>query len=372
MTTAPVSTGDTSALTGIRAYLVLIVLANHLSPLTFAMFRDTQVFERAFWLANGAVDVFFALSGFVLTYTYLDRFRRPSLGAIRGYAIARFARIYPVFIVSLALWLIYALTITRSVGELLSSERFAPLNLVMNALLLNLIPPATSINPPSWSVSLETIAYVLLPLLLIALPRIKRARSAFALAALLVAIGALLMYRFNADTLSSVIYQTPWIRVGYAVPVGCLLACGWRLLSPRFRSGVHWDVVGIGSVVAIAVIAASSPQTLIVYYPVATMPFLMLLVIAAAGSTGWFKSLLSLRPAMFVGTVSYSLYLIHYLVLVIVFRWASAQNVVEWSDGFQLVVLAGAIGAVFIATLVMYYLVERPSRRWIRRQGGIR
>jgi peptidoglycan/LPS O-acetylase OafA/YrhL len=373
MTTAPVTTKtEMSALTGIRAYLVLMVLANHLSPLTFAMFPRTQGYERVFWSANGAVDTFFALSGFVLTYTYLERFRRPSVVTVRDYAVARFARIYPVFIVSLVLWVVYVLTITRSLGDLLNSERFRPLNLLMNGLLLNAIPPATSINSPSWSVSLETIAYVFLPLLLIALTRVKRASWAFVSAGVLVLCGALLMHRFNADTMNSVVYQTPWIRVGYALPAGCLLACGWLLLPPRLKSGVHWDVVGIGSVAAIAAITASSPQKLIVYYPVATMPFLVLLVIAAAGSTGWFKALLSVRPAMFVGTVSYSLYLIHYLVLIIIFRWASAHDVSGWSTAVQLLILVGSVCIVFVATLTLYYLVERPSRRWIRRRWGIR
>lgn len=372
MTTAPVTRTETSALTGIRAYLVLLVLANHLSRLIFVMFPRTQGYDRVFWLANGAVDTFFALSGFVLTYTYLDRFRRPSAGAVRNYAVARFARIYPVFIVSLVLWFVYALTITRSLGDLLNSERFGPLNLLMNGLLLNLVPPATSINPPSWSVSLETIAYVFLPLLLIALTRVNSATWAFVSAGLLVVCGAVLMHRFNADTMNSVVYQTPWIRVGYALPAGCLLACGWRLLSPRLRSGVHWDVIGIGCLAAIGVITASSPQTLIVYYPVATMPFLVLLVIAAAGSTGWFRSMLSFRLAMFVGTVSYSLYLIHYLVLIIIFRWASDRDVSGWSNPVQLLVLAGSVCIVFVATLTMYYLVERPSRRWIRRRWEIR
>jgi peptidoglycan/LPS O-acetylase OafA/YrhL len=159
------------ALTGIRFPLALWVVSHHLSgagrmldPLTSANATLHAVIDAA-WVA---LSVFFAISGFVLARRYhatiWDR------AALAGYAVARFARVYPVYLLSLLILVPIMAEALR--GDDLGSTRDR-IGLLLNHvfLLQGWQRPAVNWNTPAWSLSSEVFFYALFPLVILLVRR---------------------------------------------------------------------------------------------------------------------------------------------------------------------------------------------------------
>ena len=110
------------------------------------------------------VDLFFILSGFVLSYVHGEAFRRDPLGAYPHFLGRRIARIFPVWLVVLAVFAVKH----RATIE--------PEYLFIYAILAQAWGgvPTQLLNPPGWSVSLEWAVYLLFPLIAFAPLRIAR------------------------------------------------------------------------------------------------------------------------------------------------------------------------------------------------------
>ncbi len=155
------------ALTGIRFPLALWVVSHHLSgtgrmldPLTSANVTVHAVIDAA-WVA---LSVFFAISGFVLARRYYATvWDRPALAR---YAVARFGRVYPVYLLSL-------LILVPIIGEALRAGTIGGprdyLGLLLNHVLLlqGWYRPAVNWNTPAWSLSCEVFFYALFPLVVL-------------------------------------------------------------------------------------------------------------------------------------------------------------------------------------------------------------
>nr|WP_314266237.1 acyltransferase [uncultured Moellerella sp.] len=140
-------------LTSIRFFAAIFVLFSHLS-----YFSATSL--SVFYVKEGFIGVtlFFILSGFVLAYSYEDRFKKKKTTIFSFYS-ARIARIYPLHILTLILALPFFL---------INSPDF--LSLLSNVFLLQAFIPNDSyyfsLNAPSWSISVEMLFYLLFPLLI--------------------------------------------------------------------------------------------------------------------------------------------------------------------------------------------------------------
>ena len=152
------------ALTSLRFFAAFVVVAFHYNP---ARLVNLPGFFQA-WLETGyeAVTFFFVLSGFIMSYTYSDygevERRRPG----RSFFAARFARLAPAYYLSLLISApIFVLDSfvwnDEPVGLVVSQS------VLVSTFLQSWWPPAAlAWNPPGWSVSVEWGLYALLPLLL--------------------------------------------------------------------------------------------------------------------------------------------------------------------------------------------------------------
>ena len=130
------------------------------------------------------VDLFFILSGFVLTWNYLDRMGESwSTRATLHFLWLRLARVWPVYLVTLhlaALWVIF----TLHVGHMPSQDvdRLTAISYVRQVLLVQLwFQPffdGSSWDGPAWSISAEWLAYLLFGLLVLVIFRMARATRA--------------------------------------------------------------------------------------------------------------------------------------------------------------------------------------------------
>ncbi len=242
--------GEITALTGLRIVAAVWVVLFHFRPMLGDVSTDFRD-GLAPVLNCGAqgVDLFFILSGFVLTYNYLDRMGRSwSTRATLHFLWLRLARVWPVYLVTLhiaALWVIF----TLHVGHVPSPDaaQLTAISYVRQILLVQLwfVPffDDSSWDGPAWSISAEWLAYVLFAVMVLVLLRMKQATRARSLMVLAFAasLPPVLML------LASGHFYTPW-------------SCCRE--SSRSSRRERWPVprcAGCGSAIAAAASPDSSP-----------------------------------------------------------------------------------------------------------------
>ena len=337
------------ALTGIRGIAAWLVVLYHIR-LSLADLLPAQLIAA---LAKGylAVDLFFMLSGFVIWYTYADRLHRGGTEATRLFLWRRFARVWPLHAVILAGFVVLT-------GLLLASGRAVP-GYPLGELPLHLLlvqnwglTAALSWNHPAWSISAEFAAYLLFPLLV--LLHWERLSPP---ALLLLAVGLLaalhLLFALNGyRNLGDAIPQLGLWRclAGFALGnVLCLLWQHWR--GQRYAA----LLAGAAAMGAIATgLAWRCPET--AFVPAALFSGLL----ALALGQGWLSRLWSSPALRYLGQISYSTYLVHFLLWILwklLFVDASLQ--LGWAG------LAAFLAAVLALSAALYHGVERPAQRWL-------
>ena len=180
------------ALTGLRIVAALWVVLFHFRPLIWdASPRLKDDLAPIFNAGAQGVDLFFILSGFVLTWNYLDRMGPTwSARASLHFLWLRLSRVWPVYLVTMhlaALWIIFTLHVgevpSPDVGQLTAVSYLRQLFMVQ--LWFAPFFDRTSWDGPAWSISAEWLAYLLFGVLAVVIFRVaavSRARTLFVLA----------------------------------------------------------------------------------------------------------------------------------------------------------------------------------------------
>src|ERR1700742_2683923 len=180
-----VRSGEIKALTGLRIVAAVWVVLFHFRPLLHdAIPGFLDALKPVLTCGAQGVDLFFILSGFVLTWNYLDRMGGSwSTRATLHFLWLRLARVWPVYLVTLhlaALWVIF----TLHVGHVPSPDagQLTAISYVRQILLVQLwfVPffDNSSWDGPAWSISAEWLAYVLFSVLVLVILRMKQATRA--------------------------------------------------------------------------------------------------------------------------------------------------------------------------------------------------
>jgi peptidoglycan/LPS O-acetylase OafA/YrhL len=344
------------ALTGLRFVLAAWVMLHHLAGpgmMLGTAFSALPAPLRA--LATGgylAVQTFFLLSGFVLARNYAaTRWNRSSL--IR-YWSARFARIYPTYLLSLA---IVAYFIGRFLARPTVSATGKASALFDYAFLLQgwRNGGGTGWNTPAWSLSCELFFYLCLPAVL---PAIWRARSRMLAAIVVVSfIAPIVLARLNVPYYWKPVHHFADFTMGIAAArVFELLELrpAKRRLAPRF----YLPAMAIGALL-IAWPHLLKGTSLDLNSALRPLNAVALIGLALGG--GAVAKMLSAKVVDYLGQVSYSMYILHVPLL-----WWYGNGGVErfhLPPGIAALVFGGIVIA---AAILSYELVEKPANRWIR------
>jgi peptidoglycan/LPS O-acetylase OafA/YrhL len=355
------------ALIGIRGIAAIWVMIEHFRFALYDLFPTTKLFSPWIVGANLGIEIFFPLSGFVISYMYADRLRA---GATRyvDYVIKRFARIYPVFLVTLLAFAALVGAAAVAHVSLNSSTRYTPLTFIGNLLLLQAAPGIPAWNPPAWSISSEALAYVTFPLTVWLLARLARPRSAAigALAWLIAGTAAMMAFR-----LVNPIWTSPGmmlLRITTEFAAGAMLWKAWSLAGEP--QSPKWDVLACGAVVLVVVALPLLPQS--DSFALVLTPVMAIFVVALAGARGPIRWLLSRRLVVFGGKISYSLYMVHFIVFAIVgkiLRWEPFETS---AVPVRLALMAFYFLTCIVIAIACYFLVEEPARRAIQRIAATR
>lgn len=338
------------ALTGLRGIAAWLVVIYHIR-LSLADLVPAAIMPA---LAKGylAVDLFFLLSGFVIWYNYADRLRLGGMAAARLFLWRRFARIWPLHAAVLMAYVAFAMVLLltgRDTANYPLAELPLHLLLVQNWGFTALL----TWNHPAWSISTEFAAYLLFPLVAIALP-LGRWRSA-GLIGLAAGLVAALYLKFAAAGLPALGDDIPRMGLWRCLTgfmLGNVLAALW--LRWRAQRLTVPAAVLVGLTAAIAGAGFGLPEA--VAAPAAFFAGLL----ALASARGLAVQLLASRPLRYLGEVSYSTYLAHFLLWAlwkIAFVDASLQ--LGWAS------LGGFLALVLCASIALYHLIERPAQRWL-------
>lgn len=375
-------TGEIRALSGLRIVAALWVVLFHFRPLL--QMASPPVYDSLKPILDcGAqgVDLFFILSGFVLTWNYLDRMGDSwSTKATLHFLWLRLARVWPLYLVTLhlaALWIIFTLNVgdfpSTEAGTLTATSYIR--QLVMVQLWFQPFFDGSSWDGPAWSISAEWLAYLLFGLLVLAVFRIERATRARGLLLLAVAASlppVLLLMASGGQ------FYTPWSwlpRIVLQFTAGALACAAVRKLRPtdRVRRGA-----GFASVVLIAAIVgalywfnAHPIPTIRDDFGLVDVAF-MPLVVALAIGTGTLPALLSTRLLVYGGQVSFGLYMVHELVHT-AWLWIMAQYQITMVPSLNAkLVFVGLIAVAVVLAILLFHIVEEPARMWMRRMVGER
>jgi peptidoglycan/LPS O-acetylase OafA/YrhL len=355
------------SLTPLRGIAALWVVLYHYSFIYFPNLHPehyTRLVEKGYL----AVDLFFMLSGFVLTHVYHGSFGRPTVdqqfgGRYWGFLKARIARLYPLHITVLLLFVVTALA--AQVLDYAATGTFEAIPLEgarsLGALIANLFmlqglqASELSWNYPAWSISLEFMAYLVFPL---ALPWVWRSG---AVAKVLLAVGAMTalgglawLTRDNFDQWDG---PQTLLRCLPEFLLGTLLYSAYR--SGAMTSALSGDEAAGGlAVLILLLLHGGAPDLLIV-------PLFALLILAAVANRGRVAEVLNSRPLVWVGDVSYSLYLIHGLVQYVTTRLL----VLGFGIDDREAVPGGWSLALMVAMVTVSILLAGPAYRWIEVAG---
>jgi peptidoglycan/LPS O-acetylase OafA/YrhL len=302
-----------------------------------------------------AVRTFFALSGFVLAQGYaLTRWNRRNL---ISYGVARVARVYPVYLVSL-------LVISYFVLEFLMAPQFSTAGKLETLTAYGLVlqgwmtSPGAGWNTPAWSLSCEFLFYLFLPALLLWLGP----RSRLKLAAL-VAVALVLptvLHRAGVPSAWKPILHLGDFLVGIAAAriYSMLRASG----SSWMRRG-HWLYL---PAIALGVLAVVFPSTFDGVTDLGTVlrPLNGMLVLGLALGGGALARFLSTAGAQYLGQASYSMYILHVPLL----WWFGNRGPIVFGNlraGVALFYIAGII----LISAACFEWIEKPANRRLRDWG---
>lgn len=334
---------EIGALTGIRFLAALYVVIFHYY--TLQAVRNHSLRPLQLFLSHGylAVSLFFILSGYILTYSYFDRQEQTSY---LSFMLARFARLYPVYILALLLLLPFYVNTAKVFPSI------AVLSMVQSWTVLPSDLPGTW-NYPAWTLSVEFLFYILFPFLLALLTRLRVRFIALAAAcALCILLGSAQVAIGGRVSLLSRWIPIPFLRLPEFV-LGMLLARYRCTVTRRVRVSL-W----ITSAMVAPLLLLNLHRLVILI----VIPFAALLWLLAHECTTAARILA--HPKMkLLGGASYSIYLLQ----VPVWMWVRKLTP-SFSRSSEIENLLSLVLLVSLSIFV-YIFFEGPSRKWIRKQA---
>lgn len=300
------------------------------------------------------VDVFFVISGFLITSIIDDEVRGGRFSLVAFYE-RRARRILPALAVVLALtlvagWVVQTPGAFRATADSVVATVFFLSNVHFWRSTDYFAAAADyRILLHTWSLAVEEQFYLVWPLVLMVFARFGFAgfsRAALALFALSLTLSILATPHFPSAS-----FYLPVTRA-WELMTGALLALG---AVPPIRSARLGQAVAAGGLAMIVAAIALVDDTADVPGAIAMLPCLGAACIIHAGRATVVGSLLSLRPVVFVGLVSYSFYLWHWPPLAI-------ARIVQGSVGIGPGLAAALVAGAFLAAVLSYRFVERPFR----------
>jgi peptidoglycan/LPS O-acetylase OafA/YrhL len=353
----------------LRGLAIFLVLMNHVNmrlrgvhvPYTRGM--PEQLVDSLVWNGQQGVQIFFAVSGFLITSTALRRWNSLGRVNLREFYQLRFARIAPLLLLLLAT--LSGLHLARVPGFIVAQQAGGLSRALLAALTfhVNVLEATRGYLPVSWdilwSLSVEEMFYLFFPLVCVLFRRVR-----FLLIPLLffVVMGPIA----RSDTLNA---NPVWREYSYlggmdAIAMGCMTAI--FVASRTLSKGILRAFGALGIALLVFCLACS---TLLAKWGLERTGLAMSILavgacmaIVAAAQSQW-QAPRFFKPLLGLGQRSYEVYLTHGFVVLALFSLfvAAGKPLVAVPVLFAIViVLAGLLG------LLVAHMYSEPANRWLR------
>lgn len=344
---------------GLRAIAILSVLVFHLD---------------ASYLTGGfvGVDIFFVISGFLITSIIKKEIEETSSFNFKNFYIRRIRRLFPALFVTLAITtiivaFIFSPTHLSSYGGSLVTSLLSVSNFFF-WVESDYFDVSSKVKPllHTWTLSIEEQFYLIWPITLLFLVKIKRKSRIFILFVLTILITLILTYIFKDGRIALINHFFPFAKdlfsdgkstIFFLLPFrffeflfGAILV--WFIhykLSKRF----YYDMTFFIGLSFILYSIFFFNENMIFPYYNAIIPTLGTFLVIYSSIHSRFNFVLENKLFIKVGLISYSLYLVHWPVIVI---WNYLSDNVTISDNFAILVIC-----LFLAML-SYKYIEQPFR----------
>jgi peptidoglycan/LPS O-acetylase OafA/YrhL len=353
-----------ASIDGLRAIAVTAVVLYHLG---------------ISWLPGGflGVDLFFVISGYVITRLILDSINKSGALDLRGFYWARLRRIYPGFLFMVFSTIIFiGVWAPEAIKRFLTDLPYALVGMMNWALVARQQDYFESIGRPpllqhTWSLAVELQFYLIWPIILLTVLKYF-GKANVARVALIIAMfsGAALFFvslqldAANAQQVSHIYFGTDTHSLGLFL--GAALAVSWipQNLSANIAKRAQDVIDGIGVFGLLGLIAtflfidANNATSYQIAFPLAAI-FGCLVIISLVHPASRFAPLISSAPFTWVGQRSYGIYIWHWVVFQV------TRPSVD---------LTGETWALYLARVLLVLALADISLRWVEipfRQGNI-
>lgn len=336
-------------LTGLRFIAAFYVFIFHVN------LRESLDFlgkPAVFIISQGAVgvNIFFILSGFILFYNYHDR----KMNAME-FILKRIAKIYPVY---LAGFFICLAVVSLAKIEVIDFSKVLGLNFFM---LQSYFPKYSMqwYGSGSWSISTEFFFYLIFPLLMPAILKLKRKK-------LIIAIFVCYVFSiipgilFNLKVISfEISYTFPPSRIWEFI-IGILIACLCLKYSFTVKSKLIYFLFGISVVTFILVGRLTAGYVIL---NIAVVPVMAIILINVLTTGKNILSLLGTSIMEYLGKISYSFYI--FQIPIMIFLDAKVDFFSNYSGYVSFIILffINLCGAI-----VLFHIVERPFHKFLNQR----
>jgi peptidoglycan/LPS O-acetylase OafA/YrhL len=335
---------------GLRAVAVLMVFAYHLDTFTTG--------NLGVWGGFIGVDVFFVISGFLISSVILREIDNSTF-SLKEFYCRRIRRILPALVAMLLATAIAGCyyMLPSQLYNLAKSLLAATLSVSNFYFLATAGYFSSNVDKPllhTWSLAVEEQFYIFFPIFLVLLKRFFPRR--FKAAIISVAAASFMLSVWAVHTSPTVAFYLPATRA-WELLLGAMLALD---LFPRAQSAIVRNL--LSAVGLLAVLVCGFTYTGSVPFPgaAALVPCLGTAFIIAAGQAGSSIAgrLLSLKPIVFIGLISYSLYLWHWPI--ILFQHLSMSQPRNASNH---VIKGSILIFAFVVATISWRFIETPFRK---------
>lgn len=345
-----------SGLDGLRGLAALYVLLFHCWLLSFRGFPHNSGPSWLGWLMYGrfAVVFFLVLSGFSLAISAARKGWR--LGGVADFLRRRAWRILPPYWAALVLSLLVAYLVVPA-------SRFGPpsgTTILVYAFVVQDVFTAPTPNGAFWSIAVEAELYLAFPILLLVRRRLGAVVLVTAVTLVVVARGLLAKNALPIEGVNGLTLNLAPVFVAGLVGAGVVVA------SERVRRlPWHW-MAALAAAPALALVVIKGSVWTVDHYfwmDLVVVPAMTLLVVSVSlGRPTLLVRLLDTRPMRSLGNFSYSLYLIHLPIVMVIVRKIAPHHVSPGLSTFCFTILLGLPVSVLAAWLFAA-VFETPFKR---------
>ncbi len=355
--------GNRPPLTGVRALCMIPVVVYH---------SDFHTLPGA-WVP---LQVFFVLSGFLITAMLAGEGQRNKKVSLSGFYSRRIVRLVPPLLLTVALLAMYGAFVhvadasNRLWGDSLAAMTYSDYRQALGH------APFFGYLAQTWSLAVEEQFYIIWAVLMVVAVALQKRRLAygFAIAGMVLSIGDRLYLTYSAPHFD----HATFTRVYYAFDsradalfVGCILGLlaadgrfsGWKRQATR---AVAWAAVGAATFLIWILFSAPLWQkNLVVWWlPLSTLASAIIIVYFVTSPNALGSRLVGIAPLVFLGELSYAIYLIHFPVFLAL---TPGPNGTHWSF-WPTELLRLAI--IFAIACFSWFAIEKPLMRWRQRSAA--